>query len=113
MPTGRIPAMSSPQQRRSGSAQYEAVRAYALRFPESHEDVPWGHSAIKVRIDDEILDETFDPFFEGSPDAPTSGGLGLPICYRIVAEHGGQLHVQSRPNVGTWVCVQLPEAPSA
>jgi predicted DNA-binding protein (MmcQ/YjbR family) len=49
LPTGRIPAMSSPQQRRSGSAQYEAVRAYALRFPESHEDFPWGHSAIKVR----------------------------------------------------------------
>jgi predicted DNA-binding protein (MmcQ/YjbR family) len=27
----------------------EAVRAYALTFPEAWEDFPWGHSAFKVR----------------------------------------------------------------
>jgi len=60
-------------------------------------------------IEPELLDEAFDPFFEGTPDAG-SAGLGLPICLRIVAEHGGQLHVQTRPHVGTRVCVLLPEA---
>jgi len=57
----------------------------------------------------ETFDEAFDPFFEGAP-AGVSGGLGLPICYRIVAEHGGQLHVESRPGEGTRVRVLLPEA---
>lgn len=61
-------------------------------------------------IEPEMLDETFDPFFEGTPESVGSGGLGLPICYRIVAEHGGQLHVQSQPGRGTRICVQLPEA---
>ncbi len=63
-------------------------------------------------IDQEVLDETFDPFFEGEP-AGVSGGLGLAICYRIVTEHGGQLRVESRPGEGTRVFVQLPEAPPA
>lgn len=61
-------------------------------------------------IDQEVLDEAFDPFFEGEP-AGVSGGLGLPICYRIVSEHGGQLTVESRAGEGTRVYVQLPEAP--
>jgi len=63
-------------------------------------------------IEPELLDEAFDPFFEGTPDA-RAVGLGLPICLRIVAEHGGQLHVQTRPHVGTRVCVLLPEAASS
>src|ERR1700730_5041541 len=27
----------------------ERIRKYALSFPESHEDHPWGHSAFKVK----------------------------------------------------------------
>ena len=27
----------------------ETVRKYALSFPESHEDFPWGHRAFKVK----------------------------------------------------------------
>jgi len=61
-------------------------------------------------IDQEVLDEAFDPFFEAEP-AGVRGGLGLPVCYRIVAEHGGQLRVESRPGEGTRVFVHLPEAP--
>ena len=62
-------------------------------------------------IEPEMLDEAFDPFFEGTPDG-AGGGLGLPICYRIVAEHGGQLHVESRADEGTRVRVHLPNATS-
>jgi len=61
-------------------------------------------------IDQEVLDEAFDPFFDGGAAGDRSG-LGLPVCYRIVAEHGGQLRVESRPGEGTRVFVQLPEAP--
>jgi len=27
----------------------ERIRQYALSFPETHEDLPWGHSAFKVK----------------------------------------------------------------
>lgn len=30
-------------------AQHDTLRAFALAFPEAHEELPWGHSAIKVR----------------------------------------------------------------
>jgi predicted DNA-binding protein (MmcQ/YjbR family) len=29
--------------------QFEALRTRGLRYPESHEDHPWGHSALKVK----------------------------------------------------------------
>ncbi len=44
----------------------------------------------------------FQSFFDGGT------GIGMAIVYRIVQEHGGQLHVDSRPNVGTTITVELP-----
>ncbi len=89
----------------SGSA--DSVRLSLGRSPTGIELVVEDHGP---GIDQEVLDEAFDPFFEGEP-AGVSGGLGLPICLRIVSEHGGQLRVESRPGEGTRVFVQLPEAP--
>ena len=39
-------------------------------------------------------------------------GLGMAIVYRIVHEHGGELSVESAPNLGTTVAVELPKAPA-
>ena len=39
---------------------------------------------------------------------PHGLGLGLPICRRIAAEHGGTLLLASSPGVGTTVTVSLP-----
>ena len=39
-------------------------------------------------------------------------GLGLAICKSIVEAHGGQIHFQSTPGVGTRVTVSLPLSPS-
>lgn len=44
-------------------------------------------------------------------------GCGLPICYQIVRDHGGDMYVKSRLNVGTAFLIFLPaaerEAPAA
>ena len=47
----------------------------------------------------------FRSFFDGG------SGIGMAIVYRIVQEHGGRLHVDSWPDKGTTITVELPAAP--
>jgi two-component system sensor histidine kinase PilS (NtrC family) len=44
----------------------------------------------------------FRSFFDGGT------GIGMAIVYRIVQDHGGSLHVDSRPGNGTTITVELP-----
>jgi signal transduction histidine kinase len=67
---------------------------------------------IEVRISDtgigipkQNLPKLFEPFFTTKE---YGGGLGLPIAYRIVEDHGGSIHIESREGVGTTVAVRLP-----
>jgi PAS domain S-box-containing protein len=56
----------------------------------------------------DVKAKIFLPFFT------TKGGgtgLGLPISYRIVEEHGGELHVTSVPGGGATFTVRLPATP--
>ncbi len=54
----------------------------------------------------------FDPFY--TTKAPGVGtGLGLWIVYNAVAEHGGDLEVQSAPGRGTEISFELPLAEKA
>jgi len=65
----------------------------------------WGQGmpeAVRERI--------FEPFFTTKP-AGRGTGLGLPLAYSIVAEHGGSLSVESREGEGTTVTLRLPAAP--
>jgi len=57
-------------------------------------------------IPDEILPRIFEPFFTTKKDRGT--GLGLPISYRIVENHGGRIEVKSKVNTGTTFRVYLP-----
>jgi predicted DNA-binding protein (MmcQ/YjbR family) len=43
--------MSAPKSRktRAPDAPFQHVRAFAMAYPEAHEDFPWGETAIKVR----------------------------------------------------------------
>ena len=60
-------------------------------------------------MDTETVSRVFEPFFTSK--GPESGtGLGLAVVYGIVAEHGGQIEVQSQPGVGTSVRVTLAAA---
>jgi signal transduction histidine kinase len=54
----------------------------------------------------EVLARLGEPFFSTRGEAGT--GLGLGICRRIIAEHGGDMQVASTVGVGTKVTVSFP-----
>lgn len=58
----------------------------------------------------ENLDRIFDPFF--TTKAPGEGtGLGLSLVHSIVAEHRGEIHVDTALGVGAAFHIDLPVAP--
>ena len=55
------------------------------------------------------LEHVFEPFF--TTKEPGKGtGLGLAIARNVVMEHGGAIHIESRPGEGTTAIVDLPLA---
>jgi CheY-like chemotaxis protein len=58
-------------------------------------------------IDRANLSRIFDPFFT-TRDVGEGTGLGLSICYGIVRDHGGQIVVDSKVDVGTTFTLMLP-----
>ena len=60
-----------------------------------------------IGIKEEELNKVFEPFF--TTKEPGEGtGLGLALAYNIVKEHGGQITIDSVPDVGTTVRISLP-----
>jgi PAS domain S-box-containing protein len=58
-------------------------------------------------IPEELRERVFEPFFTTKqPGAGT--GLGLPLVYNIVSDHGGTIAIESNPGRGTRVIVRLP-----
>ena len=57
------------------------------------------------------LKKIWQPFYTSKPEGKGTG-LGLPICSRIVEEHGGEICLQSKLGKGTTVRVALPIANS-
>ncbi|MBN1352794.1 response regulator [candidate division KSB1 bacterium] len=58
-------------------------------------------------ISPENLIKLFDPFFT-TKDTCQGSGLGLSICYDIISEHEGRIHVQSEPELGATFIIELP-----
>src|SRR5256886_15601777 len=55
----------------------------------------------------EDLPKIFEPFFTTKPQGRRTG-LGLSICYGIIAQHRGRIDVESQVGVGPHFTVHLP-----
>ncbi|MEJ2699680.1 MAG: ATP-binding protein, partial [Desulfuromonadales bacterium] len=53
----------------------------------------------------EILQAAGNPFFSTKEKG---SGLGLPLCVRILEEHGAKMEIRSDPGAGTQLLVRLP-----
>jgi signal transduction histidine kinase len=60
-----------------------------------------------IGIEASKLDKIFNPFFTTKGEEEGTG-LGLPICYSIIHDHGGDITVTSQVGVGTKFAVTLP-----
>jgi signal transduction histidine kinase len=58
-------------------------------------------------MNQKTMKQIFDPFFT-TRRAKGGTGLGLPIAFRLVEEHGGTLSVRSEPDKGTTFTIKIP-----
>lgn len=82
----------------------------AVSASEGHALKPGNYVHISVRdwgpgIPEEHMPHLFHSCFTTKDNG---NGCGLPICYQIVREHGGDMYVKSRPQVGTAFLIFLP-----
>lgn len=75
-------------------------------------DAPCGDTRVRISIQDygcgiaaDVLPRIFDPYFTTKLGGT---GLGLATAYGIIAKHGGNLSVESKPGDGTIFTIDLP-----
>jgi len=78
-----------------------------IRTRTDGENVTLGFTDTGKGISPQNLAKIFDPGFT-TKGVGVGSGLGLPICYKIVKEHGGRIDVQSELGQGATFTVTLP-----
>lgn len=81
----------------------------SLRLRVTQKD-DWVETSVQdtgTGIKKENLSRIFDPFFTTKP-AGEGTGLGLSVSYGIVAQHGGEILVDSKVGKGTTFTIRLP-----
>jgi two-component system, sporulation sensor kinase E len=58
-----------------------------------------------IGIPEDLQGKIFEPYFT---TRETGSGLGLTVVYKVVREHGGDLHMQSVPDRGTTFRITIP-----
>jgi signal transduction histidine kinase len=84
-----------------------------LRIRTANDTPKWVTVAIQdngIGIQPENVTHLFDPFYTTKPKGT---GLGLSISYDIVAQHGGEILVDSEPGRGTTFTIRLPSQKGA
>lgn len=107
--------MGKKESERMGSVGgLASVRAREDTIPShtSHTPHTEGDGWVEISVSDtgrgippDNLSRIFDLYFTTRPEGT---GLGLSLVHRIVAEHGGRIHVESEVGRGTTVTVTLP-----
>ena len=64
------------------------LRRFALAYPETHEDMPWGHHAIKVKGKSFVFLAADAATFSMSAKLPSSAGVALRLPFASPTEYG-------------------------
>ena len=80
-----------------------------VRFPDLE---PGTYARLRVAdtgvgMSQEVMNQAFEPFFTTKPQGLGSG-LGLPMVYGTIKNHGGSAILESTPDEGTVVTMLLP-----
>ncbi|MCG6893628.1 MAG: PAS domain S-box protein [Desulfobacteraceae bacterium] len=101
-----------------GGDLYLQVQSVALdeSYCAPHEIEPGKYIRISltdtgIGMEDAVLQRVFDPFFT-TKSKSRGTGLGLASAYGIVKNHGGMIHVSSRPGHGSTFDIYLPQSHS-
>jgi predicted DNA-binding protein (MmcQ/YjbR family) len=75
--------------KKPGPNRYEAaLRKHALSFPETREEFPWGHRAIKVKSKTFVFLSTEDSGLQLSVKLPRSRGAALTLPFAEPTHYG-------------------------
>jgi predicted DNA-binding protein (MmcQ/YjbR family) len=64
------------------------LRKIALSYPEAHEDMPWGHHAIKVKGKSFVFLAADGETFSLSAKLPSSAGVAVKLPFASPTEYG-------------------------